>query len=135
MTAAAAFERKLFGLKPLDYLIILAAAAAIAAFGLFAYAGSGRDPRAVIESEQGRWLYGLDAEQELVLRGPVGRTTVAVRGGAVRVLDSDCPDKLCINFGAARRHGDWIACLPNRVFIRVEGRADGRETDVDATAF
>jgi len=57
---------------------------------------------------------------------------VEIRGGTVRVIDSPCPDKICIAAGAISRTGQFIACLPNRVSIALEGRD---EPPTDGTAF
>jgi len=50
-----------------------------------------------------------------------------------RVLESPCPLKLCVAAGLASRPGQVVACLPNRVALRVLGaEADSRERGVDA---
>jgi hypothetical protein len=48
------------------------------------------------------------------------------------VLDSPCPDKICVAAGAIVRTGQFIACLPNRVSVTLEGRDD---PPTDGTAF
>jgi hypothetical protein len=129
------FSRRLFGLTFTDYFITAGAIAVILAFSSFAYCGKGAQPPAQQKSGEGSWVYSLDGNQTLVLHGPAGKTLVELKDGAVRVRESDCRDKLCVNFGPARHGGDWIACLPNRVFIRVEGDAGAGESKVDATSF
>lgn len=49
-----------------------------------------------------------------------------VQDGAIRFIQSSCPDKVCIRSGQLRHGGDWAACLPNRVLVQVtaEGGAD-----------
>jgi hypothetical protein len=135
MSAMSWFSRRLFGLTPLDYFITAGAIAVILAFSSFAYGGTGAHPRVIIEGEQGSWVYPLETSQALVVHGPVGTTRIQLKEGAIRVLESDCRDKLCVNFGPARHGGDWIACLPNRVFIRVESGAGAGESGVDASSF
>ena len=61
----------------------------------------------------------------------VGPTVVAIHGGHVHVAKASCRDRVCVSMGAVSAPGSWIACLPNRVFIRVLGS----DTNVDATAF
>ncbi|HRR92028.1 MAG TPA: NusG domain II-containing protein [bacterium] len=41
----------------------------------------------------------------------------------VRILSSPCPDKLCVKQGYISESGQVIICLPNRVVIKIEGRA------------
>lgn len=47
------------------------------------------------------------------------RVTLLYDGGTVRFLDSDCPDKICINAGALSRDMDIAVCMPNRVSVVV----------------
>ena len=42
-------------------------------------------------------------------------------GGTARMLEANCPDKLCIHQGVIRGRGPLIVCLPNRVVLRIEG--------------
>lgn len=45
--------------------------------------------------------------------------------GAVYFLHSDCPDKICIHSGKLTHVGQSAACLPNRVFVRIEAASPG----------
>jgi hypothetical protein len=47
---------------------------------------------------------------------------VAIRDGAVEVLSSPCREKICVKTGKVSKPGQWIACLPNKVFVAVRGR-------------
>jgi hypothetical protein len=40
----------------------------------------------------------------------------------VQVISSPCPEKICVKTGRISKPGQWIACLPNRVFISIRGR-------------
>jgi len=44
---------------------------------------------------------------------------IAVSGGRISVVDSDCPDRICVNQGAIDRPGIPIVCVPNRVLIKI----------------
>jgi len=39
--------------------------------------------------------------------------------GAVAFIRSDCPDQVCVNTGWIRIPGDFAACLPNEVLLRI----------------
>ncbi len=54
--------------------------------------------------------------------GPLGETVLEVAPDGVRVVSSPCPLQLCVRQGWVRRPGGVVACLPNRVAARVEGR-------------
>ncbi len=43
-----------------------------------------------------------------------------VKDGAVRFVDSVCPDHDCEGFGWLRSEGDWAACLPAGVVVYIE---------------
>ena len=64
----------------------------------------------------------LDSEATVHVPGPLGDTVVAIRDGAVEVLSSPCPEKICIKTGKVSKPGQWIACLPNKVFVAVQGK-------------
>jgi hypothetical protein len=115
-------------LRLLDYLAIILSVAIVGAFSVFAYAGKGKTGDVAIEAAGGRWIYSLAADRREEIRGPLGTTVVVIRAGKAAVVDSPCPDKLCIHMPAVSKPGQWIACLPNRVFVRVRG-ADAQKTD------
>jgi hypothetical protein len=84
-------------------------------------AGQGAAPGAGGDAEQ-QWIYPLDAETTVRVPGPLGETVVEIADGAVRVISSPCPEKICIKTGRISKPGQWIACLPNRVFISIRGK-------------
>lgn len=101
-------------------------------FSWHAFARVGGEPVVYIQGESNAWVFPLDENREISIPGPLGNTRIIVREGETYVEDSPCRDKLCIYFGRIARAGNWIACLPNRVFIRIESKT---EADVDATVF
>ena len=42
-----------------------------------------------------------------------------VKDGAIRFIDSVCPDHKCEGFGWLRSEGDWAACLPAAVTVTI----------------
>lgn len=47
--------------------------------------------------------------------------TVQVKSGAIRVVKSTCPLKICVHTGWISKDGQVIVCVPNRVIIHTEG--------------
>lgn len=43
-----------------------------------------------------------------------------VAEGAIRFVDSVCPDHDCEGFGWLRHEGDWGACLPAEVAVQIK---------------
>ncbi len=50
-----------------------------------------------------------------------GSMKLEVTGGGIKVIESSCPHKLCINKGAIGKRGQAIVCAPNRVLIKIKG--------------
>ncbi|HYG58409.1 MAG TPA: Gx transporter family protein [Symbiobacteriaceae bacterium] len=92
---------------------------------------SGRDlgsgPPAAEVTRGGQVLMRLDLRQDgdYPLDLGDGHMVVQVDDGAVRVLESDCPDEVCVLTGWVREPGGIIVCAPYRVVVRVTGTAPG----------
>jgi hypothetical protein len=95
------------------------------------YGGQGR---AIVEvrGPSGQWVFPVDSRQSLEVEGPLGITTVEIAGGSARVVDSPCPEKICVKTGAISRPGQAIACLPNRVIVVIRG---AERDEIDAFSF
>jgi hypothetical protein len=98
------------------------------------YGKSGGSLRFVIEGKSGSWVYPINRTEHIDIPGPLGSTTVVLEGGQARVAASPCVNQSCVGGGSIGRKGEWIACLPNAVMVRVEasgGRAfsGGKETN------
>lgn len=118
--------------RPLDLAILLLAGAAVFVSAMGVYGGGGK-PSVVVSAGEHEWIYPLDGERSLDVAGPLGTTVVAVADGAARILSSPCPNQTCVASGARALPGQWLACLPNKVFVRIEGIAV--EGGVDAGSF
>ena len=128
--------RHLWGsLRVLDYAIFLIGLAVIA--GSVAFSSASRGDTAVlhIRGEGSEWLYPLDTEMDVEVPGPLGITWVHIGDGGARVVDSPCRHKICVAAGQISRVNAWVACLPNRVFINIEGTSPQNEDGVDAVSF
>jgi len=111
-------------LKAFDYLAISLSLLAVGGFSIYAYAGRNKTGDVVIEASGEQWIYPLNVDRTESVRGPIGATIVVIKDGKAFVQDSPCPDKLCVHMPAISQPGQWIACLPNRVFVRVRGTSD-----------
>jgi hypothetical protein len=125
------------GLKPFDYVCLVLAAAVILLAVIPVY-GAGGDQKTInLKGESGTWVFPQDAEETVAVPGPLGDTVVEIRNGRARVLSSPCQNQTCVAAGAVHAHGQWVACLPNRVLVSVEGREPnaGKGAEVDAAAW
>lgn len=119
-------ERPSVKLKILDYIIVALALAAFASSAVVIYGGPA--PSSIVISADGdEWIYPLNESRVIEVQGKLGIVTVGIEGGKARFLDSPCKNKLCIGSAPIGVTGEWSACLPSGVFIRVEG--DSHEQD------
>jgi hypothetical protein len=116
-------------LRFFDYVAVAVSLAIVAAISFYAYAGRSRRGEVRVEAAGTHYVYPLGEERRVSVQGPLGATIVVVRGGKASVEDSPCPDKLCVHMAAISKPGQWIACLPNKVFVRVTGAADEQVDD------
>ena len=63
----------------------------------------------------------LYPDRRLSLEGPLGTSTIELRDGQARFLDSPCTGKVCIHTGWLNTSGQLAACLPNRISIQLLG--------------
>lgn len=62
----------------------------------------------------------LSKDQEFWVGDPeIGRNLIRVENGTVRVVQADCPDKICVHTGPISQEGEVIACLPHGVMIYI----------------
>lgn len=115
-----------------DIIIFLLAVALIVASFSFYNNLSGK-PEVRVKSGAGESIYDLSVDTQATFKGPVGETTIEIKGGQVHVSDSDCRNKVCIAAGWIASPGEWIICLPNNVFVRIEGAL--KEGSLDDISF
>lgn len=74
-------------------------------------------------------LSGVDPAEYPVPGSP--GVVLALDGqGGIRFLESDCPDQICVHSGLLHIPGQFAACLPNSVVVRIvpgDGDHDGPE--------
>lgn len=110
-------------MKPGDLALILVLAALnAAAFAHLYGAAPGADAR--IYGPRGEVAaVRLDSARQIQVAGALGTSVIEVGAGRARFLYSPCRRKLCLHGGWVGRAGARLACLPNRVALRVESGA------------
>ena len=112
-------------MRTADRLVVLGLLlAALAGSAWLATAPTGQR---VLVSDGSRVLFAapLDAARQVDLAGPLGTTRLAITADGARIIASPCALKACMGMGPARRPGDLLACLPNRILVLVEGEREG----------
>ena len=108
---------------------VLIAALLLLALALYFLFSAGQESGAcavvVVDGEvAGR--YPLSKNGTFPLNG--GTNTLVIEDGYAFLSDATCPDKICVHMGKIRYEGQVIVCLPNRLYVTVEG---GEDSGVD----
>ncbi len=105
-------------LRPLDFVLIIA----IAGLGIFLTIKniSRKGSRVSVKADGKLYEYSAKKDGIYKVGGALGITTFEIKDGRVRIIDSPCPNKNCVNQG-------WhspLVCLPNNVIITLENQGD-----------
>ncbi|MFW5995595.1 MAG: NusG domain II-containing protein [Spirochaetia bacterium] len=120
-------------LRLLDYVALAVALLVVLGFSLAAASG-GQGEKVEIKSEEGEFVYPLEEDRELTLSGPLGTTDIVIRDGRVQVTRDPGPQQICVRQGWIENSGEWLACLPSRIFIEIQG-GETTEDGIDAQTF
>ena len=116
--------------RDLILVAVLLVAALALCFGLRSLQArdTGTGAQAVVTVE-GREIgrYPLKKSGTFPLNG--GTNILVVENGEAWVSEANCPDKVCMGMGKISRNGEFIACLPNRLLVVVEGAAEASPVD------
>ena len=105
-------------LRPLDFVFAII----ITGLGIFLTVKSFSQKGSVVKVNADGRHYEYSSKQDGIYKvgGPLGITTFEIKDGKVRIIDSPCPNKTCINQG-------WhspLVCLPNNVIITLEDEGE-----------
>lgn len=116
---------KRWGIKSLkagDFLVVMALLAGAVAWIAFGMTPTNIGTITIVEvSGKPVQELRLGHESYATVQGALGSVLIGIDSAGVRILDSRCPHGLCKRMGPIRRSGDWIACIPNKLVIRIKG--------------
>ena len=75
--------------------------------------------------------FDLNKDREYFIETKVGYNLLIIKNNKVRILDADCPNKICVDKGYISKNDESIICLPHYVVVTVESN---EEKAVDAVA-
>jgi hypothetical protein len=112
--------------------LVVAGVALIAALAWpvsYLSAAGGADS-ATVAGPQGRTVLSLRQDRTIDIAGVRGVVRLRVQDGSIRVVESACPNQICVHQGAISRPGAALVCVPNGVTVRIGGGGDGLDTVV-----
>lgn len=56
--------------------------------------------------------------------GKDGHNTIIIENNVVYMKDASCPDQICVHHKAVFKNRESIICLPNEVYIEIEGTVE-----------
>ncbi len=111
-------------MKKADFVLlitIIGVAAIVFVFLFFMRQGEEEPNKFLIVEAQGEIVKKIPLTGEsitLKVEGILGYSIVEIEGERVRISESPCPDKICVDFfGWLEKKSDISVCLPNRVII------------------
>lgn len=107
--------------RTFDYFFCVIAAALVCVSAIFVYSARPENRVVTVRSDTALLRYSEDSGDIVNAEGPLGITTVEVRGGRARILSSPCANQSCVRQGEVALPGQFAACLPNHVMVAIEG--------------
>ncbi|MBE6350700.1 MAG: NusG domain II-containing protein [Spirochaetaceae bacterium] len=117
----------------LDFIIIIIASLICVFSVIFIFTNKTGQPILHITSDTTEYLYTLNENKQIAIEGLLGTSIIEIKNSKVCFTDSPCTNKTCIASGSIKSNNQWIACLPNGIFIRIE--ADSSNSDIDIISF
>ncbi len=103
-------------LKISDFIIIIFFLSA-----LFFIPRSSGEKIIVIVDKRKEYIYPLNVDRIVEFKGKIGMIKLEIRDKKAKVIESSCPQKICMKTGWIENKGEQIICVPNRVIIRIDG--------------
>ena len=86
----------------------------------------GRGEAVVVVEQNGEVVgrYSLERDQKITLNTFTPAISLLIERQTVRVQEVKCPAQICKRIGRISLQGESIACVPNKLLIYIERKAD-----------
>ena len=107
--------------------IVVAFIIVISSIGVFAYMNIIKGSHHIAEIKQdGKVIRTVDLDkvdtpEEIKIANKDGYNIIRIENGRIRIIDADCPDKLCVKTGWITESGQSVICLPHKLIIKIQG--------------
>ena len=69
-------------------------------------------------------------EEQIEIETEYGYNTIEIKDASIRIIDSDCPDKICVKSGFISKSGELLVCLPHKLMVEVKSNNNEKNTDI-----
>lgn len=107
-------------IRPLDFILAGVFILAIALSFSFAFQKNNGRNYLTVSNGESTFVYPMENDITFSVPGKNGATVIGIEKGYAFFIDSQCPNKTCITSGKISLPGEWISCLPNGVFAKIE---------------
>lgn len=107
--------------------VVIAIIVVASSIGVLVYMSLARSSHHIAEIKQdGKVIRTIDLDQvesseEISIAYGDEYNLIVVERGRIRVVDSDCPDKLCVKTGWITEPGQSVICLPHKLIVKIQG--------------
>jgi hypothetical protein len=102
---------------------------AVVGLGIIRYGAGGTSEVVISVDGEETVRVPLSEDRRFSVDGPLGKTEIEIKDERVRVVDSPCKRKICVQSGWIDKPYQTIICVPNRVVINLQGSKDRHKLD------
>ncbi|MGN0740156.1 MAG: NusG domain II-containing protein [Treponema sp.] len=90
-----------------------------------------------ISTPECRYAFDLGRNRKIAVKGIAGETLIVIENKNVFFQESPCTNKICVHAGRISKAGQWICCVPNKIFavIKSGNSSNSRDNPNEADAF
>lgn len=116
------YELKLYKIG--DFFLILLLGLGTAASFFFNPSSRVGTEVLVILQNQKIGLFSTSKDTVFTLVGPVGKTEIQIQDARVWISKAPCRHHICQHQGKISKSGQILVCVPNRIYVQIEGQPD-----------
>lgn len=110
-------------MKKQDIVLIIGLMAAAAAASVFlTFSRKPAKEAEILVDGQIVEVLNMEEDTEILIQGYNGGTNhLVIQNGEIWCDEATCPDKVCVHTGKISLSTQTIACLPNKMIVRIKG--------------
>ncbi|WAW14012.1 NusG domain II-containing protein [Peptostreptococcus equinus] len=77
--------------------------------------------------------YSLDKEKKIYISDAGNKNVLKIHDNGIEMIETNCPDKVCVKTGFISKPGQSIVCLPHKLNVKIVSDDESKkENDVIA---